>query len=322
MKNLLYKFLTKSVFAFILLIFLQSCDSEFLEKKPLGQLTSDNFFETEQHAIWATNAVYNHMRSWEVHVFSYIALTDIVSDDADKGSTPNYANFLNEIDNFTFDPGNITFSTVWGGYYKGIFRANLAIQNIPDIDMDQSLKDQLIAENKFLRAYFYFKLVRWFRDLPLITRPLTSDEYKQERVSADQVYDLIEQDLLDAIENLPERSQYHSSDLGRATKGAARGMLAKVYLTRNDFENAEKYAREVINSGQYQLLPNYSKIFTREGENSLESLFEVQSVALETGGGSSQFNEVQGVRGTPNLGWGFNRPSDNLVSSYEPGDPR
>lgn len=322
MKNQLFIKSIKISSVLIFVSFLSACNSEFLEKKPLGQLTSDNFFQTEQHAIWATNAVYNHMRDWDVHVFSYIALTDVISDDADKGSTPNDASFLNEIDNFTFDAGNLTVSTVWAGYYRGIFRANLAIENIPAIEMDENLKSQLLAECKFLRAYYYFKLVRWFGDLPLITRPLNSDEYNQQRVPAAEIYALIEQDLLAGIDDLPEKSQYHPTDLGRATKGAARGLLAKVYLFQGDFVNAEKYAKEVINSNQYQLLPNYNKIFTREGENSSESLFEVQQVALETGGGGSQFNEVQGVRGTPNLGWGFNRPSDDLVASYEPGDPR
>ena len=81
-------------------------------------------------------------------------------------------------------------------------------------------------------------------------------------------------------------------------------------------------AEVVINSGRYALLPSYSQIFSEAGENFSESLFEVQSAAFEIGGGATQFNEVQGVRGTPNLGWGFNRPSDNLVASYEPGDPR
>ncbi|RMG69053.1 MAG: RagB/SusD family nutrient uptake outer membrane protein [Bacteroidetes bacterium] len=298
------------------------CNQEFLELKPLGQLTSANFFETEEHAIWATNAVYAHLRDWQVHVFSYIALTDIVSDDADKGSTPNDANFLNDIDNFTFDAGNVAPSGVWAGYYQGIYRANLAIQEIPSIEMDEALKARLVAECQFLRAYFYFNLVRWFGDLPLITQPLNPDEYQQSRVPAAQVYALIEADLKAAEAALPLKTAYPPADLGRATKGAAQGMLARMYLTLGNYPEAERYARQVIESGVYSLYPNYGKIFQREGEHSSESIFEVGAVALETGGGGSQYNEVQGVRGTPNLGWGFNRPSDDLVAAYEPGDPR
>ena len=119
--------------ALIILCFSSSCSDDFLDKKPLGQLTSGNFFENEDHAIWGTNAVYEQLRSWEVHVFSYIGLTDIISDDGDKGSTPSDGNFLIEVDNFTFNAGNVTFTTVWSGYYRGIYRANIAIENIPSI---------------------------------------------------------------------------------------------------------------------------------------------------------------------------------------------
>ncbi|MDX2285073.1 MAG: RagB/SusD family nutrient uptake outer membrane protein [Bacteroidia bacterium] len=306
-----------------LTVLLTACSPEFLDKKPLGLLSSDSFFRTEQQAVWGTNAIYEQLRNWEVHVFSYIGLTDILSDDADKGSTPTDANFLNEIDEFTFDPGNLAMKTVWSGYYRGIYRANLAILRIPDVEeIDPALQARLIGEAKFLRAYFYFNLVRWFGDLPLITEPLGPDEYEQSRVPAAEVYAFIKQDLLEAIQALPEKSQYAQADLGRVTKGAARGLLAKVHLTLGEYAQAEQYALEVINSGQYSLLASYEQIFAREGENSSESVFEVQSAALETGSGGSQYNEVQGVRGTPNLGWGFNRPSDNLVLAYEPGDPR
>lgn len=305
-----------------MLLLLASC-SGFLDRKPLGQLTSDNFFQTEEHAVWATNAIYNHLRSWEVHVFSYIGLTDIASDDADKGSTPTDGNFLLEIDDYSFDPGNIAFSTVWGGYYQGIYRANLVIEQVPLMeDISPETSARVLAEARFLRAYFYLNLVRWFGNIPLITAPLTPDEYKQEAVPASEVYDLIISDLLAAITDLPTRSSQLAENQGRATKGAAQALLARTYLTLQNYEEAEPVLLEVINSNDYALLENYGSVFLPEGENSSESVFEVFTVALETGGGGSQYNEVQGVRGTPNLGWGFNRPSDDLTSSYEAGDPR
>ena len=308
--------------AFSGMLLLSAC-SGFLEKKPLGQLTSDNFFQTEEQAVWAVNAIYNHLRSWEVHVFSYIGLTDIISDDADKGSTPTDANFLLEVDEFTFDAGNIAFQTVWAGYFQGIYRANLVLQEVPKMEeVDPELQARLLAEAHFLRAYFYFNLVRWFGDLPYITRPLNPDEYKQARVPASQIYDLIIDDLEMAAATLPLRSRQPAEDLGRATKGAAQGLLGKVLLTLGRHQEAETVLMEVINSGEYALLSNYATIFLPEGERSSESLFEVFTTALETGGGGSQYNEVQGVRGEPNLGWGFNRPSDDFVSAFEPGDPR
>lgn len=304
------------------LLLVVGCSEDFLEKTSPGNLAADNFFQTEEHAVWGTNAIYEHLRSWEVHVFSFIGMTDIVSDDADKGSTVNDASFLKEIDDFTFDASNIAPGTVWSGYYRGIYRANVAIQNIPKIEMNEALKSRLLGECKFLRAYFYFNLVRWFGDLPLITEPLEASEFEQERVPATQIYALIKQDLNDAINQLPLKSKYPIQELGRASKGAAQGLLAKVHLTLKEYQMAETLLLTVIQSGEYDLLPDYQKIFTAEGENSVESLFEVQTAAFDQGIVGSQYNEVQGVRGTPNLGWGFNRPSDDLIAAYELGDPR
>ena len=307
----------------LLLLIVSSCKDSFFEVTPRGQLTAENFFQTQEHAMLATNAVYNVMRNWEIHVFAYVGCTDILSDDSDKGSEPNDAVFLLEMDNLLFDAANIAPKTLWDGYYRAIFRANIAIERIPEIKMDVALQNRLIAESKFLRAYFYFNLVRWFGDLPLVTKQLTQDDFKQSRAKTADVYAQIITDLKAAIDVLPEKSKYSTDDLGRATKGAARGLLAKVYLTAKDYANAEKYANDLINSNEYALLADYNTIFTREGENAAESIFEVQAtVSTDRADGGSQFNEVQGVRGTPNLGWGFNRPSDSFVLEFEPGDPR
>lgn len=303
------------------LLMLSACQ-DVLDREPQGAFTLANFFENEEHAILATNAVYNQLRSWEVHVFSYIGMTDIASDDADKGSFPADAFFLQELDEFSHNATNVAPSTVWSGYYTGIFRANLAIDGIPKVpEMDENLRQRLIGENKFLRAYFYFNLVRWFGDLPLITNPFP-ENFEIPRTDKAQIYDQIIADLEDAAAVLPLRSAQAPADLGRVTKGSAQGLLSKVYLTLGNFVEAERYALEVINSNEYDLFPDYAGLFLPSGENSSESVFEVQSAAYEQGGGGSQYSEVQGVRGSPNLGWGFNRPSDNLVGSYETGDPR
>ncbi|MCB0638174.1 MAG: RagB/SusD family nutrient uptake outer membrane protein [Lewinella sp.] len=305
-------------FSLLLILALSAC-TEVLDREPKVDFTLENFFQTEDHAILGTNAVYNHLRDWSVHVFSYIGMTDIVSDDADKGSIPSDAFFLQELDDFTFSTSNIAPLGIWNGYYTGVFRANLAIEKIPDIDMDVNLRDRLVAENKFLRAYFYFNLVRWYGDVPLITEPFPED-FSIPRAPAADVYAQIIQDLEDAAATLP--ATYGAGDVGRATSGAAKGLLAKVYLTLKDFDKVEQLTGEIITSTRYSLYPSYSELFTEAAENSSESLFEVQNAAFEEGGAGSQYNEVQGVRGTPNLGWGFNRPSNDLVAAYETGDPR
>jgi len=299
-----------------------SCGDEFLEKAPKGELTSENFFKDAAQAEQSVNAIYAHLRNFNVHVFSYIGITDIASDDADKGSVPGDAGFLQDINDFTFDANNGAVNGIWSGYYQGVFRANQVLANVPKIEMNEELKIRLLGEARFLRAYYYFFLVRTYGDIPLIDRPLNPDEYRQVRVPAAQIYDFIEEDLKFAIANLPEKSEYSASDLGRATSGAAKAYLAKVHLFQNDFASAFQLAQEVINSGEYELYPNYEAIFRREGEHSSESIFEVSTVGLEQGGGSSQFNEVQGIRGNPNNGWGFNNPSNNLVAAFEENDPR
>ncbi|WP_116127325.1 RagB/SusD family nutrient uptake outer membrane protein [Lewinella sp. IMCC34183] len=311
----LYKFLVLA----LLVAGAPAC-TDVLDRTPQGEYTLDNFFQTEEQAVQSVNAVYNQLRSWETHVFSFIGMTDIVSDDSDKGSTPSDGFFLQEIDQFTYAPTNVAPSTVWAGYYTGIFRANLVIENLPEVPaIDESLRTRLNGEASFLRAYFYFNLVRWFGGVPLLLEPFPTN-FEIARASAGEVYAQIESDLQTAISALP--ASYAAADIGRATSGAAKSMLAKVALTRGNWQRAADLSLEVINSGRYELYPTFSGIFTQEGENSSESIFEVQAAAFEIGGGGSQYNEVQGVRGVPNLGWGFNRPSDDLAASFEAGDPR
>lgn len=304
-----------------LLLFAGSC-TDVLDRTPQGEFTLDNFFQTEEQAVQSVNAIYNQLRTWQVHVFSFIGMTDIVSDDSNKGSFPSDGFFLQEVEDFEHTPANIAPSTVWEGYYTGVFRANLAIARIPEVpEMDEVLRARLIAEAQLLRGYFYFNLVRWFGDVPLITEPFPED-FAIPRSSKEEVYARIIADLEAAAAVLPTKSAYANADLGRVTQGTARSLLAKVQLTRGAYQSAAEEAIAVINSNQYSLAPSYSSIFSRSGENGPGSIFEVQTTALETGGGGSQYNEVQGVRGTPNLGWGFNRPSDDLIQAFEPGDPR
>jgi starch-binding outer membrane protein, SusD/RagB family len=316
----------KNIFIVVIVLVFSSCSDDFLNRNPKGNLTAETFFENEEHAVWATNAIYANFRSWEYCGLPYLGATDIVSDDADKGSTENDGPYLKEVDDFQFDATNQTFSTIWRGHYQTISRANIAINRIPDINMPDALKDRLIGEAKFLRAFNFFRLVQWFGDVPLVLTQLTDDQYfTTKRNTRTEIYAQIEKDLTDAIAALPEKSKYKAEDLGRVTKGAAKGILAKLYMIDKKYDKALTLCEEIISSGEYNLMPNYNQIFTQAGENGSESIFEIGSVALQAsivGSGATPFNMVQGVRGVPNLGWGFNRPSDDLIANYEPGDPR
>jgi hypothetical protein len=300
-------------------VLLAGCD--FLDKPPKGDLPSDQFFQDADGARAATNATYNELRDFSVHVFTWLALTDIASDDATKGSNPgDAAELIGSLDDLSWSTANGSFSGTWSGYYSGIYRANQAITNIPPIDMDPELKDRLVAENRFLRAYYYFFLVRAYGGVPKITKPLkVSDIDGITRAPRDSIYALIERDLQFAASNLPEKGNIQT---GRATTGAANGLLAKVHLFQEEYEQALSAAETVIESGTYDLANDYFTIFREEGEFGSGSLFEVASADLAQGGGTVQYAQFQGVRGTPNLGFGFNQPSPDLESSYEPGDPR
>ncbi|NBC65977.1 MAG: RagB/SusD family nutrient uptake outer membrane protein [Bacteroidetes bacterium] len=302
---------------------LVSCEDALLNKQPIGEQTSGTFFQTEQHAIDATNATYAHLRDFGLHSFNFMGATTIPSDDAVKGSVPADAGFLREMDEWRFNPGNNVFSGSWGSRYVAIQRANQAIVNIPGIEMDEDLKARLIGENKFLRSYFYFFLVRAFGGVPLITEPFEGEDFEVPRSTVEETYSLIEQDLRDAAAALPFKSQYSANDLGRATKGAAQGLLAKVHLFQDEYAEALDAAMEVINSNEYSLPTEYGEMFRLEGENGPGSIFEVQAASNETNlGGNSRYNQIQGARGGLSLGWGFNGPSADLEKAYEPGDPR
>lgn len=311
------------IMSILMLVIISGCEDALLNQKPQGELTVASFFETEEHALEATNATYEHLRNFNVHSLPWLAMTDIASDDANKGSEPADGPPHAQLDDWSFDFTNPNFQGTWGAYYQGIYRANLAIENIPNVtEMDDSLRERLIGENKFLRAYYYYFLVRSFGGVPLITEPQEPGEFQVPRASAADVFSFIEQDLQDAIDALPEKSEYAQADLGRTTKGAARSMLANVLLYQEKYDQAEQYARDVINSGEYSLYPDYEEMFQPRGENSSESVFEVQAVAVEPNQGGTQYSQPQGPRGGLNMGWGFNNPSDELLEAYEPGDPR
>ncbi|MEZ4771802.1 MAG: RagB/SusD family nutrient uptake outer membrane protein [Bacteroidia bacterium] len=312
MKNLLYIILTFGA------VLLSACSGSFLDKGLLGELEETNFMKSESDAVLATNAIYNTLRDWRYH--EGFPILDIMSDDATKGSNAADGIQIQAFEEFTYNPNDESVSGWYQTLYLAIKRANLVIERAPDIEMDESLKQRLIGEAKFLRALTYFSFVRGYGGIPIVTT--ITPERKLVRNTAEEVYDLVIEDLLYSIENLPERSEYEGIDMGRATRGAAKGLLAKVYLFKGDFTNAEKYALEVINSGQYSLDPDFGHVFSKGGEFGPGSIFEIGALPEGFGQGGQQFGNTQGVRGGPNRGWGFNRPSWDLINSFEPNDPR
>jgi hypothetical protein len=311
----LYKILLPGIAS---VIFLAGCE-DFLDKNLQGNLTQESFPASQSDALLATNAVYATTRDWFFNSGGYPIL-DIMSDDSHKGSNPNdQLPNVGPYDNFTFTTTGDGLDRWWATLYEGIKRANVVIEKLPGITMDESLKNRYIAEARFLRGIFYFDLVRAWGEVPLVTT--TTPPLKLAKSNKADIYALVIGDFTFAKDNLPLKSGYQAEEMGRATQGAAKAYLAKVYLFQNDFINAETFALELINSDEYSLEANFADASSILGENGTESVFEVGALSLE-GSPGNQYANNQGVRGSPNRGWGFNRPSIDLRDSFEPGDPR
>jgi hypothetical protein len=187
--------------------------------------------------------------------------------------------------------------------------------------MDATLKARYIAEAKFVRAYNYFRLARAYGDVPLrLHYPKTAADYNIPRTPRTQVYAQVEKDLTDAAAVLPQ--SYSGADIGRATKGAALSLHAKVAMYQKKWADVLTYTNAVIASGVYSLFPNFEQSFRIANENNPEEVFEIQCPNTESNptASDSQFSQVQGV--APTNGWGFNIPTAALVAAFETGDPR
>jgi hypothetical protein len=275
-------------------------------------------------------AAYNDLRSFNVHSQSFITATSIRSDDADKGSTPadGGANAI-DMDNFPVAASNGFCNTLWTGYYSLINKCNTTIKEVntnTNIVASDAIKQQTIGEAKFIRAYGYFMLGRLFGRVPLIDTVLSNGTSQNNipQATPATLLAFIESDLQFAAATLP--LNWDVKFAGRATRGAANGLLAKVYLYQQKWQQAMDAANQVISSGQYDLSTSYDKIFREEGENSKESVFEVQataSAAIPSANGV-QYAQIQGIRGAGiwDQGWGWNTPSTYLEAAYETGDPR
>ena len=314
------KYIIVLIPAFLILLTTPGC-KKFLDKSPQGEMTQEVFPTTAADALNATNAAYTTLREWNYHSGGY-PITDIMSDDARKGSNPSdQASTVGPYDTFTITPTQDGLDRWWNQLYVGVKRCNVVIEKVPLISMDQALKTRYLAEARFVRGLIYFDFVRAWGGVPLVTT-LTPPLHLP-RASKEEVYAQIIADLEFAAASLPERSEYEGKDMGRATKGAANAFLARVALWMHDFENAEKYAMLVINSTQYGLEPVYTDACGVNGQNGPEAIFEIGALPYDgTENGGNQYGNTQGVRGSPNRGWGFNRPSIDLRNSFEQGDPR
>ncbi len=329
----------------ILFTVITGCKKSFLEIAPQGQLTEEQALVDPDAANKLVGGIYNSLYSQGTVGIRLLILNEIASDNSDKGSTPSDGGFdSKDIDEFTFTPNNPNFNEVWKENYKGITRANKALSILDASTIDETLRKKLIGEARFLRGFFYFNLVRYFGGVPKLIRvpnasEANSDEF-QTRASKEDIYAVITGDLQNAVDNLPMKGEA-GAQVGRITKGAAQGMLAKVYLYLKDWQKAYDLSNAVITSGKYDLASDYGAMFREVGANNIESIFEVETGPSKSATGSCDaispnYSNFQGPRakgtwptniidGKPydgDLGFGLNDPTADLFNAYEAGDTR
>lgn len=320
------KFKTYFLVFIFLSVFSISCSDSFVDTTEEYSIDSESYFNSEEDYYYALISCYDILQSTYLNVI----LGEIASDNTlCGGESATDVTGWQQVDDMIHTADNDYISDVWDWMFAGVQRCNYFMEFEGNMDFDG--KDEYIGEVKFLRAYYFFELVKWFGGIPLKIdeRYVMGDETTIERSTVAEVYEQIYSDLLDAIEVLPVTAD----QTGRVTVGAAKALLGKAYLYQEDFTDAAEILDEVISSGTYTLESDYDIIFEDEGENGSGSIFEVQYD--ETEGASfdclncSEGNVAVGFNGVRSYdgdyfssGYGFNIPVQDAVDEFEDDDPR
>ena len=321
----------KILSAIVLLTLGFSCSDDFVDVKSQAE-NSEDYFNTEEDYQNALIGAYDLLQSSYINVM----LGEIASDNTlAGGESATDVIGIQEVDDMTHTPVNAQLRDIWGWMFSGVNRANYILEFKDETDFEG--KEEILAQARFLRAYYYFELVKWFGDVPLVVdqRILFGDQFNVDRTPKAQVYAQIEMDLMYAADNLP----YTQAETGRITKGAAQALLGKAYLYQNKFEEAATVLENLILNGPYDLVADYDTMFEMEGENNIESVFEVQYSELEgasfaclqcsEGNVAVGFSGIRNYSATPgsegdifSSGFSFNVPVQELADAFEDGDLR
>ena len=304
---------------------------EFLDRPPQDQVVEDTFYKTEEDLRLAAYATYTPLTRQAWLGQEGWKIMEVPSDNtAPAGSDPDFS----PIDDFGVSPDNGNVLAYWSIRYRAANLANVLIEKAPEAGLDADVTAGFVAEGQFVRALAYFDLVRIFGGVPLVLKKAAfGEDVLPARASVEEVYAQITADLEAAIPNLPvERAE---SEAGRATSGAARALLAKVALTQQDYRRAYELAREVIESGAYDLMPDYGDLWVlATSDNNAESVFQAQHFGcgpFEVGNQMQAFFAPygQGITGQSD-GWGSQAPTSSgnaqpgtgILEAFEDGDIR
>jgi starch-binding outer membrane protein, SusD/RagB family len=343
-----YIFYPLSITILVLLSF--GCSKEFLDKTPLDQIVSSNFYQTEEDAIMALTAVYDALGYDETQGAAWaplITVSDILSDDSFAGGQDaNDGMDEQELNTYNIPATNLIVKGIWLRNYIGIYRANLLMEKMDQIEAPDEFKNRLIAECKYLRAYFDLELVRFFENIVLLNSTIKGpSEYNQEQAPVDKVYNQIATDLIEAAAVLP--ASVSADEGGRVTKWAAKALLARTWLFYHGVYGADMQAGEItvdqayvlagledlITNGGYDLWPDYADNWHQKGEYGIESVFEITHGDTPPwwdwnyvcGGEGNLAEQMQGPRVTGsdnwNRGWSFGTVNKKLADDMGD-DPR
>ena len=321
-----------NLIAIALLGFSFSSCSDFLEQNPQTDLSENDFYKTADDILSAVNGVYSSLQEGDIYGNWYV-FGEIPSDNT-RNQLSGSVTTQNEFDQFYIDTQNSMIANFWKAAYKVINRTNTILGRIDGIEINTELANRYKLECKFIRALMYFNLVRVYGDVPLVLKEISiSESYDILREPKENVYNQIIADLKEA-QGLPV--SYSTAEDGRATQGAAKALLANVYMTLHKYAEAETILAEIINSGRYSLLENtpgslnidgYKNVFSPVNHNSKEGIFEFQFLKGGYGEGSNYANNfapensgtnVVAVGGTG----GNNIPEMDIYNAYEEGDLR
>lgn len=317
----------------IALLTMMSCGKDYLDVNPETYQGAANFFQTKAQFTQAVNGGYAPLQG--IYNGTLWALAEMRSDNTSyQYNTGDRSGFpYEEIDEFREISNNTHATSFFNNAYLGISRCNVVLDRIDASTLDAVSKDQIIGEASFLRAFYYFQLVRVFGDLPLVLKEVKSTDEAFSAAPRKPAADIYAQILIDAkaaTQKLPE-VYTAAADKGRATKGTARTLLAEVYMTQKNFTAATTELRAVVQSGKYQLNGNYADNFSITKKNGVESIFEIQYMEGSNGENSSfiyafaPYNSAATVAGfavASGAAAGWNAPTQDMLDAYEAGDLR
>lgn len=295
---------------------LVSCD-DFLTEDTRGKENLDTYFSSAEEVESYTNGCYFEIAKddwWQI--YNCWLLSDMTTDDMWDGNTTQSDGYQDVSHFMPTAANNDILQNFWGARYQGISTCNIGIAGAKKAPIDENVKNIRIAEMRFLRAFFYFDLVRNFGGVPLITTQVDNTEGIG-RSSQAECYEFIQKELEEVANILPQRSELSAEDLGRATRGAALGILGKAYLYDGNFEMAKKTLYKIIDEKEYSLMEDFGDVWSAAANNNKESIFEVQTMyngdLYNTG---SSLSVITGCRNGIGDGWSWGQPTSDLENAY------